>query len=662
MSASTAKIGRPLQILALGVMVWGVGRLANHFLPGNLLGALEDLALLLLLGVGAYYSVVLLVSLIRRALWKVRNKLILSFAFVGGIPVLLLLALLVFVTSLIFKPLSGFYVQREIEVTTRTVSSLTDHAVTAYLRSPVRDRTRLEEYLATAARDVPLGMQRLTFFLYEKSDSGIWKPVSRIPGNSPVDAPSELPDWIEDGYSGIVLRGDQLHFVHAVDFSQGARIVSDLPFDEAVLNYLRRRTSVQLALTPVTATTEPAQFTDLLSEIAQSDRTPSVRWVHFFTPAAWSDGRSAEPWALALNVPVDTLVEYFFAQDAGPLFIVIGILAGAFIIVELVSLAVGIGIARSITNTIHALDNAVQRIREGDFSVRIPTRGRDQLEAVGESFNQMCSSITQLMEEVGRREWIAKELEIAREVQSLLFPHGLPELPGLQLAASCRPARQVSGDYYDFLVYGRHHLDIVVGDIAGKGISAALLMASLQSSIRSALGEYGMEQDPCVRLTRVVARVNRHLYQCSAPEAYSTLVIAHLNLADNRLCYCNAGHHPPLLFTDNRRIPLVPGGTVVGLFEDTTYEARSVCFGPEDLAVFFTDGLLEAANKHGEEFGVERLAQLIQTNAFLTSEDLHALVLSELEKWTGSCEHDDDVTLVIIKREKSNDRQEAGAG
>jgi len=101
---------------------------------------------------------------------------------------------------------------------------------------------------------------------------------------------------------------------------------------------------------------------------------------------------------------------------------------------------------------------------------------------------------------------------------------------------------------------------------------------------------------------------------------------------------------------------------VVGLFEDTTYEAGSLCLGPGDLTVFFTDGLFEAANEQGEEFGVERLAQLIQANAFLTSEDLHALVLSELERWTGSCEHDDDVTLVIIKREKSNDRHEPEAG
>ncbi|GAB4247191.1 MAG: hypothetical protein Kow00109_23320 [Acidobacteriota bacterium] len=646
------KSSRPLRILAIAGAVWLVGYVSNRFLPGTLLGAIQDVGALVFLGASLYYLGSLLARLVRKILWRIRNKLILSFAFVGGIPVLLLLLMTGAVAGLIFKRLSGFYLEHELNTLTRSVARACDEVRLAYFATPETERGDVVDHLPVAYREVPLGLRNLGLLIYRRGESG-WEFDDESPRPPELEPPKVLPGWLEADYSGFTLREGALHFIHVTDLGDRVRLVADLPLDERVLDYLERRTSIQLALTLSNPTTNPDEFSDILQSIAEAGETLSVRWVHFFTPVAWTSGRATQPCAMVMNVPFRSLFDFFFAQDAGALLLIILVLGIAFVVVELLSLAVGIGLARSITHTINALDEAVQRIRDGDFSFKIPTRGRDQLEAVAESFNEMCSSVTRLMQEVSQREWLAKEVEIAREVQNLLFPHKLPEVPGLQVAASCRPARQVSGDFYDFLVYGATQIDVVVGDIAGKGISAALLMASLQASIRSALGETAAYEDPAARLSEVLARLNRQLYQRTAPEAYSTLVLAHLDLEEQRIYYGNAGHHPPLLVTSGQVVPLTPGGTVVGLFESAVYSSGMLPLCEGDLVAFFTDGVVEAENADGEEFGTERLIELLRANTFLTAEDLRVLIQEAVDEWTGDGEPDDDVTVVILKLESS---------
>jgi len=155
------------------------------------------------------------------------------------------------------------------------------------------------------------------------------------------------------------------------------------------------------------------------------------------------------------------------------------------LLIEIVALVTGIVLTRAITSAVAALYDATQFVQQGDLTHRVKIERRDQLGILGESFNLMTNYITSLIEEQRQRQRLENELSIAREVQQQLFPHTLPQLPGLQLAAICRPARSVSGDYYDFIPLGPSRLGIALADISGKGISAALLMASLQASLRS---------------------------------------------------------------------------------------------------------------------------------------------------------------------------------
>ena len=166
------------------------------------------------------------------------------------------------------------------------------------------------------------------------------------------------------------------------------------------------------------------------------------------------------------------------------LLLIVGVI---FLVLELAALAIGIVLTRAITTSVDNLYFATRHVQSGDLSFRVPVQQRDELGALSESFNSMMQSVGALIEEQRERHRLENELAIAREVQTQLFPPELPSMPGIELEAICRPARMVSGDYYDFIRIGPTRSAIVLADISGKGISAALLMASLQATLRGEL-------------------------------------------------------------------------------------------------------------------------------------------------------------------------------
>ena len=167
-----------------------------------------------------------------------------------------------------------------------------------------------------------------------------------------------------------------------------------------------------------------------------------------------------------------------------------------FLVLELAALATGISLTRAITSSVDHLYLATQHVQSGDLAFRVQVKQQDELGSLGDSFNSMVQSIGSLIQEQRERQRLENELAIAREVQTQLFPRELPDVPGVELEAICRPARLVSGDYYDFIRIGPTRLAIALADISGKGISAALLMASLQATLRSELLRDGLADDP----------------------------------------------------------------------------------------------------------------------------------------------------------------------
>jgi phosphoserine phosphatase RsbU/P len=253
-----------------------------------------------------------------------------------------------------------------------------------------------------------------------------------------------------------------------------------------------------------------------------------------------------------------------------------------------------------------------------------------------------------IAEEVARREKLNREIEIAREVQERLFPQRLPEIAGLRYFGQCRTALGVGGDYYDFLPLPEGKLGVALGDVSGKGIAAALTMASLQASLRAEAMRGGDD------LAGLIARVNNMVYDASTEDRYATLFYAQFDPESRRLTYVNAGHCPPILLhgvgagCTVERLDKA-GGTVVGLVPDVGYYQASVELAPGDLLVIYTDGFSEAMNPRLEEWGEKRLLEAVQACDGLSAQDAIARIMKAADAFASGAPQSDDMTLVILR-------------
>jgi serine phosphatase RsbU (regulator of sigma subunit)/predicted enzyme related to lactoylglutathione lyase len=242
-----------------------------------------------------------------------------------------------------------------------------------------------------------------------------------------------------------------------------------------------------------------------------------------------------------------------------------------------------------------------------------------------------------------------QELEIAKRVQARLFPQTLPQLKSLEYSGVCIQARAVGGDYYDFLDFGRTRLGLVVGDTSGKGIGAALLMANLQANLRSHSARASHRPEFVLR------SVNRLFYDNTPDSSYATLFFAEYDDRTRRLRYANCGHLPALLLrSDNSLERLECTCTVVGLFQEWECGIQELRLSPGDTLLLYTDGITEAFNDAGEEFGEDRLIEVLRRNGRRCSRELLATILDEVRRYSPH-EQGDDMTLIVARctREQS---------
>jgi len=307
---------------------------------------------------------------------------------------------------------------------------------------------------------------------------------------------------------------------------------------------------------------------------------------------------------------------------------------------------------------------------------------------------QMAFAIqnARLIKRMAEEERLNRELEMAMEVQSRLFPAAPPETNSIELAGLCIPARGVGGDYYDFLSLANGKVGIAVADVAGKGISAALLMSTIQASLRSKADAVG------VSLTDLVSSMNRLLHKSTGPSSYATFFYAEFDEQTGRLTYVNAGHNAPMLVRAGSAVParaaaqdnlvietneeavdslvramsvgvggeaapllidvdagkdsirrLSKGGRVIGLFDGGEYEQESIQMQSGDVLIAFTDGITEAINLSGEEFGEARLRKVVLDSEHRSAQVMTEEVVKSVRAWSGDLPQQDDLTLVIMK-------------
>ncbi len=237
----------------------------------------------------------------------------------------------------------------------------------------------------------------------------------------------------------------------------------------------------------------------------------------------------------------------------------------------------------------------------------------------------------------------AQELEIAKQVQARLFPQTLPQLTTLEYAGLCIQARHVGGDYYDFLPLGQQRLGLLIGDISGKGIAAALLMANLQANLRS---QFALARE---QPQLFLQSVNRLFYENTIDSAYATVFFADYDDTSQRLRYANCGHLSAILLRHNGTVELLHStATVLGLFEEWNSPIVECQLAAGDTLALYTDGVTESFNEIGEEFGEERLIDAMRQSADLPAQQRLTSVVEQIQRFSSAEQHD-DITLIIAR-------------
>jgi sigma-B regulation protein RsbU (phosphoserine phosphatase) len=644
--------GIVLVLVALYGAVWMV-RFTGHEPP---LAGLVTFFFFLSLG----YAVIRIGGWTRtRLLWSLRNRLIIAYLFIAVVPVVMLLVLSGLSADILYRQLGGYLLVQEVQDHIEEVADAADvvaagagmlePSTIAGPRTAKAFPSSLETQIAAIEDRVP----QIEFDLH--SDGALLKQESaKATGR----------------FKGLVQSNDTLWIVGEVK-RNNAVVMARLPVTSALLERCATFLGpIQVVMTRPARAADPSQSVLDLGGGEYFRYAPRIETHTRKLPAAsaWFDfevdgiskmssrledpkthALSESPVFLSYSARVRSLNSHLFTSlgDLGDIYIQLffAVLL-VFIVLEAGSLVTGVVLTRTITRSVGDLYVATQYVRAGDFSHRIRVERADQLGALGESFNAMSSSIDSLVEEQRKRQRLENEVSIAQEVQSQLFPRNLPVIAGIQLGAYCKPARGVSGDYYDFLPLGSTRLGIALADISGKGISAALLMASVQAALRSQLL---LNPDATTSAAEVVSRINRHLFLNTSEDRFATFFFAIYDSATRILRYTNAGHCAPMLISGEKIVRLETGGIVVGVFEDAKYEEGVVEVAPDSVLVVYSDGLIEPENVYGEEFGTTRLENVALRNRRSSADGLVAALLVAAEEWAGTAEQADDMTVIVAR-------------
>jgi len=641
----------------------------------------------------------------RRILWRLRNRLIVTYIFIGAIPVVLLLCMGLITLYGLGGQFAVFVVTSEIDAQLRSLEAV-NGAITNELAAHIErgDKSTPESLTGLRKRD-PAWNTRQVCAWYGDKPLPLCDQFQGSGLTPPAFSKAKFQDIVQDHDqfnlrvgSSMQLGASKLTVVTSEAFDKTlvanmavglgeitlyAPVIKTEGNPSGATHTSTKKSEAGFVITEKQPGGQKQQDAEMHSAFTVGtipDASGSFdREITFATPLTVIDWPSGERAKFGPLLQVTTrptvLYSHLFAALGefvrGVTYILMGV-AIFFAIIELIALIIGTRMTRTVTAAVAQLHDATRHVDRGDFSHRIPVRSTDQLSDLARSFNTMTTSIEKLILEQKEKQRLENELAIAQEVQAQLFPREgqVTELESLEVHGFCRPARTVSGDYYDFLAASSHKMILAVGDISGKGISAALLMATIHSAVRA----YSLESLPQMRELVAVGAVtgtgrimatfpegievspgallgllNHQLYDSTPAEKYATLFVGIYDGRTRRLTYSNGGHLPPILISHDGQIRrLEAGGTVVGLFDGMTYEEGSVEIHPGEIFLAYSDGVTEPENDFGE-FGEHRLIDLVRQNRELTLPEISQIVTQAVDDWIGDNEQPDDVTLVLAR-------------
>lgn len=304
--------------------------------------------------------------------------------------------------------------------------------------------------------------------------------------------------------------------------------------------------------------------------------------------------------------------------------------------------------ARYLTRPLSALGKGAEAIGQGDLEYRVQVDTRDEFGTLADTFNRMASDLREYISTLKRttaeKERMLKELEIAKGIQQSFLPDAAPELPGFDLAGYNLPALEVGGDFYDFIPLDTDHYGLVIADVSGKGVPAALFMALSRTLIRASATSV---DDP----VRSIREANRHIFADSKTSMFVTLFYAVLDCREKSLMFVNAGHNPPLYLgagTGSVRL-LNAEGIALGVLDEIELKSVSIPLHSGDVVVLYTDGVTEAMNEKDEEYGIERLMKCVEDTKSLSSQAIIDAIVREVTAFAGTHPQHDDITVMVLK-------------
>jgi serine phosphatase RsbU (regulator of sigma subunit) len=615
----------------------------------------------------------------RRLLWRVRRKLIVSYIFIGFVPVLLIIAFFLVSGALLFFNVSAYVLRSRIATVVDQTRFLAQTTAIEIQRAQTP-----HEVTEIVTRRQARAVDRFPMVSYALI------PTSRTCGTSTkarpsfplalagpwahMPAPHGIPEWVKctDVASLITSDTDPPSLVvRAVAWPEGSNeaVMVDVPVGEGLTRELRDEMGITIgAISTIEeedrASKQPRRV-KIIAGPARVDLDPSepIEWVGFLYYVDWMTG-DTNTATVSFRMGLSAVYQYLSGPSLGRistynfgqlLLLLLAVVAGLFLIIQAVAFMMGLTLARSITGSVHELFVGTERVRRGDFTHKIAIRSRDQLGELAASFNSMTSSIEELLQQKAEKERLEQELRIARSIQMSLLPHGSLTFPGVSLSGHCEPAREVGGDYYDFLPLDDVRMGILIADVAGKGTSAALYMAELKGVVLSLSQRHASPRELLIDANRIISK---HL----DARSFITMTYAVVDLAARTITMARAGHCP-LVYVPGphaeSRTPkaLQPDGMVLGLQFDTgeifnrTLEELTLPLGAGDLFLLYTDGISEAMNAEGDYFGDARLADLAHQHADLASDELSARILREVKAFAGTAAQHDDMTMVLLKIE-----------
>ncbi len=616
----------------------------------------------------------------RQLLWRVRRRLILSYIFIGVVPSLLIVIFFLLGGLLIFMNLSAYLFKDGYDAAMNQVRIVTSGAAAEISRAP----EVAAQSLARTHRNAALLYRGISFeFVPTREGSGVLgAPISYGPWEH-MTAPSSVPSWVtRNGWSGTIVLPlaegpGQVELVSravsavVIKGAVAGYVIGDLPLGEEMIQKLQQDTGVRAG------TAAPVKGNGGLGTLTRSAETgdgASGTWTTLFRNSVifldYSDWETGAPMRVSLSLSYRPGELYRRLSDAQKIttntgttlgvafFLILLVIAGLFLIIEIVALSMGLALARSITSAVHELFMGTERVRHGDFSHRINVQSNDQLGELAGSFNQMTGSIEGLLQTAAEKKRLEEELRIARAIQMSLLPRGPLDVPGLGITALCVPAREVGGDYYDFFQLSKDRLGVLIADVSGKGTSAALYMAELKGLILALSQRYQSPRELLIEVNRIISE---HLDSRS----FITITYAVIDLQAGVMTFCRAGH-TPLIFLGgpSSRAPsarvLTPSGMVLGLridgaaekFAELLHEER-VDLSPGDVIVLYTDGITEAMNPESDLFGESRLIRIVEEHGHLESSELRERIMREVEAFVGTADQHDDMTMILLKVDRA---------